>query len=174
MIFPRRDSGQSHTRRHQAPVHSDTAKMPRGTFVVVPPIPAGEILGEIGVRSMLVVQSAAPFVRPAAPARTTGPTMSAPVVGTLASTSTCQLQVKTTTPLEGLRGCFVIPSIKSSGAPGSRDDARKALPGVSRGVRMPLLISNDCASTFARGHGCDYAPDETFDTTCYADKCAAR
>ena len=45
---------------------------------------------------------------------------------------------------------------------------------VSRGVRMPLPIKTDCASTFARGHGRDYAPDETLDTTCYASQRAVR
>ena len=73
-----------------------------------------------------------------------------------------------------------MPSIKSSGAPGSRDDARKALPGVSRGVRMPLPNTNDCASTFEQGVRIPLLIDantpqiDTLDTTCYADRCAAR
>ena len=37
---------------------------------------------------------------------------------------------------------IVLHSIKSRGSPGIWDDARKALPGASRGVRMPLPESN--------------------------------
>ena len=68
-------------------------------------------------------------------------------VHTSSSTGACSCQhhsidvnAPATTQCESTyEGVISPPSIKSSGAPGSWDDARKALPGVSRGVRMPLL-----------------------------------